>query len=436
MDDTHRPDLASWVDSANSPATDFPIQNLPLGMFRSPGRDARPGVAIGDAIFDLAAARAVQLLDGESSSLVEASVQGGALNPLLEAGRDALARLRASVSEALRADSPSASSARARADEVLVPMASATLLLPARVGDYTDFYASVHHATNVGSMFRPDNPLLPNYKWVPIGYHGRASSLVPSGTRVPRPSGQTREGDAATPTYGPSRRLDYELEVGAYIATGNALGERIPLDRAESHIAGLCLVNDWSARDIQTWEYQPLGPFLAKSFATTVSPWIVTLDALEPFRVPAFERAPGDPQPLPYLHDERNERSGGFDITLEVLLSTQRMREAGMPAVRVSRGSFTSMYWTLAQLVTHHASNGCNLRPGDLLASGTVSGASADSRGCLLERTWRGTEPLELPSGEQRRFLEDGDEVTMRGWCERPGARRIGFGAAVGRVGS
>ena len=435
LDDTHRVELTSWVESANTGVTDFPIQNLPLGMFRAIGRATRPGVAIGDQVLDLVALRAAQFLDGENASLVDACVQAGALNPLMEAGRDALSRLRAGVSRLLRAETPEGIAARHRAEELLVPMASATLLLPAQVGDYTDFYASVHHATNVGSMFRPDNPLLPNYKWVPIGYHGRASSLVASGTPVSRPWGQTREGSAATPSFGPSQRLDYELEVGAYIATGNALGERIPIDRAESHVAGLCLVNDWSARDIQTWEYQPLGPFLAKNFATTVSPWVVTLDALEPFRAPAFERAVGDPKPLPYLHDQRNERAGGFDITLEVLLSTRRMRDAGLQPVRVSRGSFTSMYWTVAQLVTHHASSGCNLRPGDLLASGTVSGATPDSRGCLLERTWRGTEPLQLPSGEERRFLEDGDEVTMRGWCERDGARRIGFGEAVGRVG-
>ncbi len=436
MDDTHRTDLASWVESANGSATDFPIQNLPLGMFRSPGRETRPGVAIGDQVLDLAALRAAELLDGEDASMVEACVQVSALNPLLQAGRDALSRLRSRLSLLLRADAPDGAAARRRGDEVLVPLTQASLLLPAQVGDYTDFYASVHHATNVGSMFRPDNPLLPNYKWVPIGYHGRASSIVPTGTTITRPWGQTREGSAAAPSFGPSQRLDYELEVGAYIATGNGLGERIPLDRAESHVAGLTLVNDWSARDIQTWEYQPLGPFLAKNFATTVSPWIVTLDALEPFRVPAFERAAGDPSPLPYLHDERNDRRGGFDITLEVLISTRRMRDAGLPSVRVSRGSFTFMYWTVAQLVTHHASNGCNLRPGDLIASGTVSGPTPDSRGCLLERTWRGTEPLQLPSGEQRKFLEDGDEVTMRGWCEREGARRIGFGEAVGRIGA
>jgi len=434
MDDSHRADLRSWVPSANAADTDFPIQNLPLGMFRSSGRSARPGVAIGDAVLDLVALRSATLLDGENASMVDACVAAGALNPLLEAGRPALTRLRAALSLILRADASESERAQARGSELLVPMSQATLLMPAHVGDYTDFYASIHHATNVGSMFRPDNPLLPNYKWVPIGYHGRASSLVPSGTPVFRPSGQTRDGDAVSPTFGPSRRLDYELEVGAFIGPGNAMGRSIPLDRAEQHVAGLCLVNDWSARDIQTWEYQPLGPFLAKNFATTVSPWIVTLDALEPFRAPAFERAPGDPRPLPHLQDEDNDRTGGFDVTLEVLLSSRRMRDAGQPPIRVSRGTFTGMYWTVGQLVTHHASNGCNLRPGDLLASGTVSGPTKESRGCLLERTWKGTEPLELPTGEQRRFLEDGDEVTMRGWCERDGARRIGFGEARGEV--
>ena len=433
LDDTHRVDLASWVESANDAASDFPIQNLPLGMFRSPGRETRPGVAIGDMVLDLVAVRHATFLDGENASMVEACTQASALNPLLEAGHGAMTRLRRALSTMLRTGTPEGDRAKERAGELLVPLSQASLLLPAHVGDYTDFYASIHHATNVGSMFRPDNPLLPNYKWVPIGYHGRASSLVPSGTPVTRPWGQTRDGESA-PTFGPSRRLDYELEVGAYIGVGNALGQRIPIDKAESHVAGLCLVNDWSARDIQTWEYQPLGPFLAKNFATTVSPWIVTLDALEPFRAAAFSRAPDDPQPLPHLTDEANARDGGFDITLEVLLCTRRMRDAGLPPVRVSRGSFTSMYWTVAQLVTHHASNGCNLRPGDLLASGTVSGPTKESRGSLLERTWKGTEPLELPSGEQRRFLEEGDEVIMRGWCERDGARRIGFGEATGRV--
>jgi fumarylacetoacetase len=302
------------------------------------------------------------------------------------------------------------------------------------VGDYTDFYASVHHATNVGSMFRPDNALLPNYKYVPIGYHGRASSILVSGSAVRRPQGQTRDEGATAPSFGPTRRLDYELEVGAVIGSGNVLGTSIPLADAERHVAGLCLVNDWSARDIQAWEYQPLGPFLAKNFATSVSPWIVTLAALAPFRAAALLRPAGDPAPLPYLLDAENERSGGLAIRLEVLLSSARMRAEGREPVRVSIGSFTDMYWTVAQLVTHHTSNGCNLQPGDLLASGTVSGATPDSRGCLLERTWRGTEPLTLPTGETRRFLEDGDEVVMRGWCEREGYRRIGFGECRGIV--
>jgi fumarylacetoacetase len=334
----------------------------------------------------------------------------------------------------LRADTAEGTAARAHADRLLVPIAKAELLLPARVSDYTDFYASVHHATNVGSMFRPDNALLPNYKYVPIGYHGRASSLVSSGTPIRRPHGQTREDSAAPPTVGPTRRLDYELEVGAFVGPGNALGSPIPIAEAEAHIAGLCLVNDWSARDIQAWEYQPLGPFLAKSFATTVSPWVVSLAALAPFRARAYARPEGDPAPLPYLHDATNEDAGGFAITLEVLISSAQMRADGKRPMRISIGSFTSMYWTLAQLVTHHASNGCNLQPGDLLASGTVSGDTPESRGCLLERTWRGTEPLALPSGESRRFLEDGDEVILRGWCEREGYRRIGFGECRGTI--
>jgi fumarylacetoacetase len=283
-------------------------------------------------------------------------------------------------------------------------------------------------------MFRPDNPLLPNYKYVPIGYHGRASSLVASGSAIRRPRGQTRDDATEAPCFGPTRRLDYELEVGAFIGPGNALGASIAIDEAERHVAGLCLVNDWSARDIQAWEYQPLGPFLAKNFATTVSPWIVSLDALAPFRAPAVRRAAGDPAPLPYLASDENKRLGGIAITLEVSLSSSRMRAEGQAPMRVSLGSFTSMYWTVAQLVAHHTSNGCNLQPGDLIASGTVSGPSPESRGCLLERTWRGAEPLTLPSGESRKFLEDGDEVILRGWCEREGYRRIGFGECRGIV--
>jgi fumarylacetoacetase len=323
--------------------------------------------------------------------------------------------------------------ARGEAANVLVPRADAQMQLPATVGDYTDFYASLFHATNVGKMLRPDNPLLPNYKWVPIGYHGRAASLVVSGTAVKRPSGQT-ETPGGPPGFGPSRHLDYELEVGAFLGPGNALGEPVPLAEAEGRIFGLCLVNDWSARDLQKWEYQPLGPFLAKSFATSVSPWVVTLEALAPYRVPAFARPGGDPRPLPYLTCEENEAHGGIDLRLEVLLSSRAMREKGLPPLTVSRSNLRDLYWTLAQMVAHHTSHGCNLRPGDLVASGTVSGPEEEARGCLLERTWRGAEPLALPSGEERRFLEDADEVILRGHCAREGFARIGFGECRGTV--
>jgi len=433
IDDTHRPDLLSWIEAANSAVTDFPIQNLPLGCFRAAG-GARPGVAIGDHIVDLCVARTVLDLDARILRAIDACAAQGALNPLLALGRPALHALRSALSDILRVDSPAASRARAIGDALLVPMHGAELLLPTHIGDYTDFYASIHHASNVGSMFRPDNALLPNYKWVPIGYHGRASSVVPTGMPVRRPHGQTREDPSSPPAFGPSRRLDYELEVGAIIGEGNALGTPIPIAAAEDHVAGLCLVNDWSARDVQAWEYQPLGPFLAKSFTTTISPWLVTLDALAPFRAPTAVRDDGDPAPLPYLDDPDDRAHGAFAIALEVLLSTRRMRDEGVPPWRVSAGSFATMYWSLAQLVAHHTSNGCNLQPGDLLASGTVSGPTKESRGCLLERTWRGTEPLDLPTGESRRFLEDGDEVIMRAWCEREGRRRIGFGECRGLV--
>jgi fumarylacetoacetase len=433
IDDTHRADLRSWVESANLATSDFPIQNLPLGCFRVDGR-ARPGVAIGDQIVDLCAARTVLELEPPLQGAIDACEARGALNPLLALGRPALRSLRVALSEALRADGSGVERARAVGGALLVPMRHAELVLPTHVGDYTDFYASIHHATNVGSMFRPDNALLPNYKWVPIGYHGRASSVVPSGTTVRRPSGQTRDDSSPTPAFGPSRRLDYELEIGAIVAEGNAIGSPIPIAAAEAHIAGLCLVNDWSARDIQAWEYQPLGPFLAKSFATTMSPWLITLDALAPFRGPTPARDPGDPTPLPYLDDRDDRAHGAFDIALEVLLTTRRMRDEGAEPWRVSAGSFLTMYWSIAQLVAHHTSNGCNLQPGDVLASGTVSGPTKESRGCLLERTWRGTEPLTLPTGESRRFLEDGDEVIMRAWCARTGRRRIGFGECRGIV--
>jgi fumarylacetoacetase len=383
--------------------TDFPIENLPFGVFAR-GGEPHIGVAFEESILDLNACAKAKLID-------EPALLEPVLNAMMPNARD----IRVRVKELLT---------RGTADEHLVPIDGATMLLPVRIGDYTDFYASIHHATNVGSMFRPDNPLLPNYKWIPIGYHGRASSIVVSGTHVRRPNGQTREGDAP-PAFGPSKRLDYEMELGAVIGRGNALGEPVAVGEALEHVFGFCLVNDWSARDLQTWEYQPLGPFLAKSFATSISPWIVTIDALEPYRTHAFVRAEGDPAPLEYLKDDV-----GFDITVEVWLRTRNMNEP----VRLSRGNFRDMYWTVAQLVAHHTSNGCNLQPGDLLASGTISGPSKDARGCLLELTWRGTEPIELPNGETRKFLEDGDEVIMRGYCEREGLPRIGFGECRGVV--
>ena len=410
--------LKSWVESANDGNTDFPLENLPFGVFRHRDR-VRIGVAIGDRILDLSACVGAKLID-------EPACSGDTLNALMAAGAERRRALRSRITELLT----ERSSGRGHIEHLTVPQREVEMLVPASIGDYTDFYASVHHATNVGSMFRPDNPLLPNYKYVPIGYHGRASSIVVSGTSFRRPVGQTRDDAAKLPAFGPSRRLDYEMEVGIFIGRGNELGERVAIENAEERVFGMCLVNDWSARDIQAWEYQPLGPFLAKNFATTISPWVVTLDALEPFRVAVTPRADGDPEPLPYLAWAGDR---GFDIALEVSITTERMRREGVVPFRVSRGSFRDMYWTVAQLVAHHASNGCNLRPGDLLASGTVSGAAKESRGCLLERTWRGTEPLELPTGEQRRFLEDGDEVIMRGFCEKPGLR-IGFGECRGVV--
>ena len=433
-DQTHDPSLRSWVESAHAAGSDFPIQNLPLGAFRARegGGTPRLGVAIGDRIVDLAHASAEGYLDGLRAELV-AACGGTTLNAVIGLGRTTMTALRARVSAMLQEGTPEGRGARGdRA--LLVAMADVEMSLPCEVGDYSDFYASIDHATNVGSMFRPDNPLLPNYRHVPIGYHGRASSIVVSGTGVKRPRGQVAASPQGPPEFSASRRLDYELEVGAFIGTGNVLGAPIAIDEADAHLAGLVLVNDWSARDLQTWEYQPLGPFLAKNFATTISPWLVTMDALAPFRVEARARGTDEPSPLPYLTSERDRRHGGFAVSLEVWIRTQRMRDANAPAVRLSHTTFDRMYWTLGQMLTHHASNGCNLRPGDLIASGTVSGPEKAQRGCMLELAWRGTEPVELPDGERRTFLEDGDEVIMRGWCEKSGAVRIGFGECRGVV--
>jgi fumarylacetoacetase len=432
IDGTHEPGRRSWVASANAASTDFPIQNLPFGVFEG-GRGGGPriGVAIGEELLDLRAAADDGLLEVAPDAL--AACRGSTLNALMGLDPPARLALRRAISALLSEGHPAARDAALPA-RLLAPRRELRLLLPAMVGDFTDFYASIDHATNVGSMFRPDAPLLPNYKWVPIGYHGRASSLVVSGTPVRRPAGQTRAAETPTPTFGPSRQLDYEAELGAWVAQGNPLGTPVPMAEAEGRIFGVSLLNDWSARDLQAWEYQPLGPFLAKDFATSVSPWVVSLEALAPFRGPAPVRPAGDPAPLPHLDSAWNRAHGGLGVTLEVAIASAAMRERGLAPVRLSRGGFERMYWTLAQLLAHHASNGCNLQPGDLLGSGTVSGPGKSERGCLLELTWRGTEPFTLPTGEARRFLEDGDEVVMTGACERPGATRIGLGECRGTV--
>ena len=431
LDETHDAALGSWVTSAGRPGNAFPLQNLPLGVFRRRGTGERPriGMAIGEEILDLGRAIAVGAL-GSLESAIHDAAQASVLNPLLALGRPAARVLRLAAHALLRGDTK----LPRPPEECLVPMPQAELLLPAAIGDYSDFYASIHHATNVGSMFRPDQPLLPNFKWVPIGYHGRASSIVPSGTPIRRPLGQLQEGSAGAPSLQPTRALDYECEVGAWVGPGNPLGVPVPIAAAEEHLFGLCLLNDWSSRDVQRWEYQPLGPFLAKNFATTISPWVVTLDALEPFRVPRSARPAGDPQPLPYLDAPGDRERGGFAIELEVLLASEQMRAAGVAPQRLSRAGFAGMYWSMGQLLTHHASNGCNLRPGDLLASGTVSGPYKENRGCLLELTSRGSEPVALPTGETRRFLEDGDEVILRGTCTRAGYVAIGLGDCRGVV--
>jgi fumarylacetoacetase len=422
LDETHDPSRTSWLDSANG-HPDFPIQNLPLGVFDR-GDGARIGVAIGDQILDLAAAAAI--LD----PAWQRALSQPRLNDWL-AHRSADHRALRRRLSALLSDPAH----RAATEPRLVAQSAATMQLPARIGDYTDFYVGIHHATNVGRQFRPDQPLMPNYKYVPIGYHGRASSVRVSGEPVIRPSGQRKPPEATEPTYSPSRRLDYELELGIWIGRGNPLGDPIPIADAADHIVGYTLLNDWSARDLQAWEYQPLGPFLAKNFLTTVSPWIVTADALRPFRAPMPPRPQGDPAPLPYLDDPADQATGALAIHLEVTLSTQAMRAAGVPPHVLSKGEASAaMYWSAAQIVAHHSSNGCNLSPGDLIGTGTLSTADDLGLGSLLEISNGGRSPLTLPSGEQRSFLEDGDELTLAGWCEAPGAVRIGFGTCTGRV--
>jgi fumarylacetoacetase len=434
-DHTHNPGAVSWVASAAEAGTDFPLQNLPFGVFARRGTSEAPraGVAIGDLILDIAACADAGLMTGPALAPARACGEP-VLNALMALDRADWTALRHAVFGLLDADAPGADELQDRVAPFLVPQADAEMFLPAKVGGYTDFYASVHHAANVGAMMRSDAPLLPSYKHVPIGYHGRTSSLVVSGTPVRRPWGQTKPDGADAPIFTASRRLDYELEVGVFIGHGNALGVPVSIDAIDDLLFGVCLVNDWSARDVQAWEYQPLGPFLAKNFATTVSPWIVTFDALEPFRVPPRERPDGDPEPLAYLAGGANRLRGAVDLSLDAFIRSAKMRDGGLAPHRVSTSNLQDLYWTLGQIATHHASNGCNLQPGDLLASGTVSGPSRDARGCLLELTWRGRDPLTLPTGEERRFLEDGDEVIFRGTCRRPGAATIGFGECCGLV--
>ena len=437
INDTHDPSLKSWVESANDPSTDFPIQNLPFCSFLKPSIPDEqwsywiPGVAIGNQLLDLRKCVELGLLDDDWDFAFgqEIGASGSALTSLL--ALDEITTLRQRISQILSESFEEKDTTR----KCLVAFAEVKEFdIPTFIHDYTDFYCSIYHATNVGSMFRPDNPLLPNYKYVPIGYHGRASSIVITGTDIKRPHGQNRSDQEKPPVFIPCKNLDYEMELGFFVGQGNELGTSIPIADAEKHIFGMCLVNDWSARDIQAWEYQPLGPFLAKNFATTISPFVVTMEALAPFRTKAFERPEGDPQPLDYLNDEQNQKFGGLDINLEVYIQSEKMRNENIEPHLLSRSNTKDLYWTVGQMLTHHASNGCNLQTGDLIASGTVSGKEKSERGCLLELTWRGTEPIELPSGETRRFLEDGDEVIMKGYCEREGFRRIGFGECRGRI--
>lgn len=427
IDETHDPDRVSWVSSANGHG-DFPIQNLPLGVFSVGGDQARGGVAIGDQIVDLAALACCGILQGAAQAAAEAST-GPTLNTLLGMGPEPRIALRRALSLLLSADEE-----RDTVESLLVPAQNADLHLPAAIGDYTDFYVGIHHATNIGKLLRPDNPLLPNYKHVPIGYHGRASSVRPSGCDVARPNGQHKAPDEPAPTFGPSRRLDYELELGVWVGEGNDLGDPIPIGRAGRHVAGLSLLNDWSARDLQAWEYQPLGPFLSKSFVTTISPWIVTAEALAPFRIAQAPRPESDPRPLDYLWDASDQSEGAFSLTLEAFLDTSSMRRQGVPSHRLSSGSASNMYWTVAQMVAHHASNGCNMRPGDLLGTGTISAATREGYGSLMELSRGGREPVILQGGESRTFLEDGDRLSIRGRATANGYVSIGFGECVGEV--
>jgi len=430
INETHRADLKSWIESANLPGNDFPIQNLPFANFRrsKSNESFRIGVAIGDQIVDLAALAHSGLCSGVVQEALLAASHDG-LNLLMSLGWQVWSALRLALSQMLRQNCTQQSSVQA----CLIPQSDVEYAVAAKISDYTDFYTSIEHATNVGKLFRPDNPLLPNYKWLPIGYHGRASSVVISGQHFQRPVGQTLPPGATQPSLSACKRLDLELELGVFIGSGNALGQAIALEDAEKHIFGLCLLNDWSARDIQVWESQPLGPFLAKSFCTSVSPWVVTLEALAPYRA-AMPRPVTDPQPLPYLSSDENEAHGALDIELDILIQTTAMREASMAPSKIAQSNYRHAYWTAAQLVTQHTVNGCNLQSGDLLGTGTLSGPTADEAGALIELTEGGKKPVVLPNGETRTFLEDGDAITLRGWCQRTGFARIGFGQCTAQV--
>ena len=428
--ETHNSGLRSWVASANAEGTDFPVQNLPFGVFRrfACTEAFRIGVAIGDQILDLTAAQAKSVFSGDADIAAQACC-APTLNAYMALGSQAWSALRLALSRALR----EGYALQSALNTCLVAQADAEFAVPAQIGDYTDFYTSVHHATNIGKLLRPDNPLLPNYKWIPIGYHGRSSSIGISGQEVRRPVSQVMRPGTTEPVLAASARMDYELEMGIFIGQGNALGEPVAMQQAEQHVFGLCLFNDWSARDVQGWEYQPLGPFLAKNFASTVSPWIVTMEALAPYRQ-AWTRAEDDPQPLSYLDSDELREQGAINVELEVFIQTAAMREKGLAEHRLSHSNFRDAYWSVSQMVAHHTVNGCNLQAGDLLGSGTQSGPAADEAGSMMELSKGGKEPITLPNGEKRTFLEDGDTVIFRGACQAAGLARIGFGEVRGTL--
>ncbi|MEM7280655.1 MAG: fumarylacetoacetase [Pseudomonadota bacterium] len=428
LNETHDPTLQSWVHSANEGDTDFPIQNLPFAQFRRQDSEEefRGGVAIGDQILDLSRVASLSVFS-DAAQIAATECAESTLNKFMAMGRETWSALRLAISRGLRLNSAD----EKKLADCLLPQRDAEYALPCHVGDYTDFFASLNHAEKTGSLFRPDNPLSPNYKWIPIAYHGRASSIVISDHPIHRPSGQMKVKGSSEPGFGISQKLDYEMELGIVMGAGNRLGEPIKIEEAEQHVFGVCLLNDWSARDIQAWESRPLGPFLGKSFITSISPWIVTLEALLPYRKP-FQRSDGEPKPLDYLDSPTNQRQGAVDINLEVSLLTPSMQANQQAAEVISNSNFVDCYWTIAQMVTHHSVNGCNLRPGDLLGTGTQSGPQRQEGGCLLELSLAGREPIALSNGETRAFLQDGDTVVMRGWCDNGDGPRIGFGRLVG----